>query len=55
MKGQLRAADRARARYALILGEREVGDGTVTVRELASGEQEAVRSEEVVAWISRRR
>jgi histidyl-tRNA synthetase len=55
MKGQLRAADRAGARYALILGEREVANGSITVRELASGEQEAVRSDEVVAWISRRR
>jgi histidyl-tRNA synthetase len=55
MKGQLRAADRAGARYALILGEREVADATVTLRELASGEQETVAADEVVTWISRRR
>jgi histidyl-tRNA synthetase len=55
MKGQLRAADRAGARYALILGDREVADGTVTVRELASGEQESVPANEVETWISRRR
>jgi histidyl-tRNA synthetase len=55
MKGQLRAADRAGARYALILGERELADGTITVRELASGDQASVEQDEVVAWISRRR
>ena len=55
MKGQLRAADRAGARYALILGERELADGAITVRELASGDQTSVEQDEVVAWISRRR
>ena len=55
MKGQLRAADRAGARYALILGERELADGTVTVRQRATGDQESVGRDEVVAWISRRR
>jgi histidyl-tRNA synthetase len=55
MKGQLRAADRAGARYALILGDRELTEGTVTVRELATGDQESVGEDEVVSWISRRR
>jgi histidyl-tRNA synthetase len=40
MKAQLKAADRAGARFAVILGEREVGAGTATLRDLATGEQE---------------
>jgi histidyl-tRNA synthetase len=55
LKGQLRAADRAGARYVLILGERELSDGSVAVRELATGEQTSVPIDEVVTWISRRR
>jgi histidyl-tRNA synthetase len=54
LKGQLRQADRAGARFALIVGEREVNEGTVTVRRLADGEQEPVRTEDVVTWISAR-
>jgi histidyl-tRNA synthetase len=54
LKGQLRQADRAGASHALIVGEREVADGTVTVRRLADGEQESVRTEDVVTWISGR-
>ena len=55
LKGQLRAADRAGARTVAILGEREVAAGTVTMKELASGEQEEIPLGEVVTWISRRR
>jgi histidyl-tRNA synthetase len=55
LKGQLRAADRAGARTVAILGEREVAAGTVTMKDLASGEQEEIPLGEVVTWISRRR
>ncbi|HLB62572.1 MAG TPA: histidine--tRNA ligase [Actinomycetota bacterium] len=39
---QMRAADRAGAAYAVIVGEREVADGTATLRRLSDGEQETI-------------
>jgi histidyl-tRNA synthetase len=42
LKGQLRAASRLNVRYTLILGEDELAAGTVTVKEMAGGEQRAV-------------
>jgi histidyl-tRNA synthetase len=52
---QMKMADRASARYALIVGEREASEGTVTVRRLEDGHQETVPQTDVVAWISRQR
>jgi histidyl-tRNA synthetase len=48
MKSQMKAADRSGAPVALIVGERELGDGAVTVRDLARGEQEVVARDQVV-------
>ncbi len=51
MKAQFKAADRSGARLALVVGERELADTTVTVRDLTSGQQEAVGRHDVVAHI----
>ena len=50
---QMKMADRAGARFALILGDREATDGTVTVRRLEDGHQDTVPVTDVVAWIQR--
>src|SRR5439155_5662737 len=42
MKAQMKQADRTGARWALIVGEQEVADGTVVVRDLSGGDVEAV-------------
>ena len=39
MKAQLRSANKTGARYALILAEQEMAAGTVTCKDLMSGEQ----------------
>jgi len=39
LKAQLRMADRAGAAYVAIIGERELAEGTVTLRRMADGEQ----------------
>jgi len=54
LKAQLRAADRANAKFAVILGDKEVEAGTATVRSLAAGQQDVVSIGEVTAWISQR-
>jgi histidyl-tRNA synthetase len=42
LKGAMRAADRSGARFALVLGERDLAEGVVQLKELASGDQRSV-------------
>ncbi|MFQ5967203.1 MAG: histidine--tRNA ligase [Acidimicrobiia bacterium] len=51
VKAQFRAADRRRARTAVVIGE-ELGAGSLTVRDLTSGEQFTVARDEIVEWLS---
>ncbi|MGH2750397.1 MAG: histidine--tRNA ligase [Actinomycetota bacterium] len=48
LKGQMKAADRSGARWAAIMGEEEVDAGEVTLRDLASGEQQRVRGADLL-------
>lgn len=50
----LRRADRVGARVVVLVGDEEVSRGEVAVKDLASGEQETVREEELVAWLRHR-
>ncbi|MBN1585287.1 histidine--tRNA ligase [Candidatus Uhrbacteria bacterium] len=49
LKGQLEAANRLGARYTVIIGQKEVIDGTVLVRDMESGMQEVVDFTKAVA------
>jgi histidyl-tRNA synthetase len=42
IKAQLRVADRLKTKFAVIIGEREVHDGSVIIRDLRDGAQETV-------------
>ncbi len=44
-KAQMRAADRRRARFALIVAEDELAGGTVTVKDMDTGEQQGIPAE----------
>ena len=48
MKSQMKQADKANARYALILGEDELAKGVVTMRNMESSGQEQVAREDIV-------
>jgi len=48
MKSQMRHADALGARYAAIIGERELAEGTVGLKDLRGGSQETVVAGEVV-------
>ncbi|HEX2041929.1 MAG TPA: histidine--tRNA ligase [Acidimicrobiales bacterium] len=54
MKAQFKAADRSGAVLALVVGEREAAEGTVTVRDLATGDQEVVGRGDVVDHVRKR-
>lgn len=49
MKGQLKAADRYQAKYVLILGENELKDRTIVIKEMATGNQETIALDSVIA------
>ncbi|MFP4472923.1 MAG: histidine--tRNA ligase [Candidatus Omnitrophota bacterium] len=52
MKSQMRQADKAGARYVLILGEEELACGTVTLKNMTSGEQQDISLENMDALIA---
>ncbi|MDO8731251.1 MAG: histidine--tRNA ligase [Actinomycetota bacterium] len=47
LKGAMKAADRSGAPWVLVLGEHELADGTVVIRDMSRGEQETVPWESV--------
>jgi len=47
LKAQMRAADKAGAKFAVIIGERELEKGRVALRDMRTGEQTEVPREEV--------
>lgn len=51
LKSQLKAADKAQIEYTLILGEQELAQGKVLVREMTSSQQTSVNSGEVLEWL----
>jgi len=50
VKAQFRAADRRDARTAVIVGEEWTG-GTVTIRDLMSGDQDVITRQEIDTWV----
>ena len=53
LKIQLEMADKMKARLALILGQKEVLDGTIIIRDMDSGGQEIVDSKKVVEIVKK--
>lgn len=54
LKGAMKAADRSGARIALVLGENELAERTIEVKDLSNGEQSKVGLDDVVAELSGR-
>jgi histidyl-tRNA synthetase len=54
LNAQLKSADKAGVNLALILGQREIYENTVIVRDLSTGLQEAVLMEKLVAEVKKR-
>ena len=51
MKGAMKAADKSGAKYALVLGERDIEAGVAQLKELATGEQRSVPLADVVTSV----
>ncbi|MDP1629264.1 MAG: histidine--tRNA ligase [bacterium] len=54
IKAQLRVADRLRADWVLILGQKEALDGTIILREMSSGAQEIIPQEKIIEMVKKR-
>jgi histidyl-tRNA synthetase len=54
LKGAMKAADRVGARLTLVAGERDLSDGVVQVKDMASSEQEPVAISDLVEHIEKR-
>lgn len=48
LKGAMKAADRSGARYAVVLGERDLDEGAAQLKDLGTGEQRAVALDSAV-------
>ncbi|ATE53320.1 histidine--tRNA ligase [Actinosynnema pretiosum] len=53
LKGAMKGADRSGARFALVLGERDIQAGVAQLKELATGEQREVPLDDVVTEVRR--
>jgi histidyl-tRNA synthetase len=54
MKSQMRQADKSGARFAFVIGDTEVQESAVQVKELAKSEQFLLPRAEVVKWLQER-
>ena len=54
LKGAMKAADRSGARLAIVVGDRDLADGVAQLKDLTTGEQEAVALSELVAAVEKR-
>lgn len=54
VKGAMKAADRSGARFALVLGDKELAETSIVVKELATGEQQQVSLDGVVDHLEAR-
>ena len=48
LKGAMKRANRSGARYTLVAGERDLDEGVVQLKDMETGEQEAVSRTEIV-------
>ncbi len=54
IKGQLEMATRLKAKFALILGQKEIMDGTALIRDMENGIQEVVDFQKVIPELKKR-
>ena len=54
LKGSMKAADRSGARYAIVVGERDLADGVAQIKDLRSGDQAPASLQTLVAELRKR-
>lgn len=54
LKRQLEEAEKLKVRFTLVLGQKELMDGTIIIRDMESGAQEVVDSKKIIGEIEKR-
>ncbi len=54
LKAQLRAADKLEVKYTLLLGQKEVLEGTIIIRDMKTGKQDIVKFDKVLNEVKKR-
>jgi histidyl-tRNA synthetase len=54
LKAQLEVANKLNVKYSLILGQKEIQDGTILIRDMESGIQEVVDSSKIIPEVEKR-
>jgi histidyl-tRNA synthetase len=54
LKSQLRSANKAGAKFVIIIGEEEVRTDTVSLKEMSSGKQEKISSDQITKELKKR-
>jgi histidyl-tRNA synthetase len=52
LKGAMKAADKSGARYSLVVGENELSSGEATLKDMSSGEEQAIRIGDLSSTVS---
>jgi histidyl-tRNA synthetase len=52
LKGAMKAADKSGARYSLVVGEKELSSGEATLKDMSSGEEQAIRIGDLASTVS---
>lgn len=53
IKGQFKYADRLGAKYTVVIGDNELAEGAVSIKEMATSEQRTVKIEDLVEELSK--
>jgi len=54
MKAQMRAADKSRAQYTVIIGESEISNGEASVKNMSDGQQVKIKLSEILSFFKNR-
>ena len=54
LKGSMKAADKSGAKFAVVIGDRELADGVLPLKSLTTGDQELVSGDDLVSVIVRK-
>jgi histidyl-tRNA synthetase len=53
LKSQMRQASRVNSRYCLLIGENELAEGSVVIKNMDDGSQESLRKDDLGAWAAK--
>ena len=55
LKSQIKKANRSNARYTVIIGEDEVTENKLTIKNMSTGSQEKIKSDNILEYVTSHR